>query len=210
MRGNDEVIVLSMLVLVFRFNMIFHRCFGGRLCRGNEHLWHHVNEEVADFYTATFQRETGMAIDVLCTGYHPHVLMYALDELFFMYKRIQANNLDVLHVVAYEILEIASLHCTKQHSSKKKCHTLGDAYPKVNLRDINGLKCLAWAIYDGVYMPSDEPALSGYNKWESIVVGTLIHLVFCGQTNKEHCKSMTIASFNMKQATGLAQQQGVS
>ena len=98
-------LALNILTLVFRFNVIFNRCFGGRFHTCSEHLWCHMNEEVADFITLTFQREMGMAIDVLHTGYHPSILMYMLDEIFFVYKKMQMiDDLDVQHMVAFEIL----------------------------------------------------------------------------------------------------------
>ena len=112
-RGNDWGNTLSLLTLVFRFDMIFHRRFGGRFCRGNEHLWHHANEEAADFHTPIFKREMGTALDMLCTGYCPCVLMYRLDELFFVFKKLQVDDFDVQRVVAYEILQIASHQCTE-------------------------------------------------------------------------------------------------
>ena len=37
----------------------------------------------------------------------------------------------------------------------------------------------------------------------------MIYLIFRGQTDKEHCGPVTIASFNVKQAIELAQQQGL-
>ena len=107
-RGNDQGVALSLLTLVLRFDVIFCRCFGGRFCKGNEHLWHHVNEEVVDFHTPTFQREMVTALDMLCTSYHPCVLMYALDKLFFVFKKLQVDDFDAQCVVVYEILQIAS------------------------------------------------------------------------------------------------------
>ena len=106
--GNDQGIALSLLTLVFRFDVILHRHFSGRFCKGNERLWHHVNEKMVDFHTLTFKREMGMALDVLHTSYHPQVLMYVLDEHFFVFKKLVANDFDVHFVVAYEILQIAS------------------------------------------------------------------------------------------------------
>ena len=70
-RGNDQCNALSLLTLVFRFDVIFHRRFGDSFCKGNEHLWHHANKETVDFQTPTFQRETDTALDMLLTGYHP-------------------------------------------------------------------------------------------------------------------------------------------
>ena len=174
------------------------------------HAWCHANEEVADFHTPTFQRETGKALDVLHTGYHPHILMYVLDKLFFVFKKLWMDNFNVQCMVAYEILQIASRQCTEwRRSEKKKANTLGDAYPWVDFQDIHSLKCLAWAMYNGVFVPGNKPALSGHYDWDHVVAGTLIHLIFWGQTDKDHCGPLTIASFNAKWATELVQQQGL-
>ena len=139
-RRNDQGITLSLLTLVSRFDMIFHRRFGGRFFRGNEHLWHHVNEEVADFHTSTFPREMGVALDMLDTSYHPRTsyhlctLMYTLDKLFFVFKKLWADDFDIQCMVAYEILQIALHRCSEWHrSEKKKGNMLGDAYPRVDL-----------------------------------------------------------------------------
>ena len=94
-------------------------------------------------------------------------------------------------------------------SEKKKDNMLGDTYLWVDFLDADGLKRLAWAVYNGVFMPGNKPALSGHYDWDRVVAGTLICLIFWGQTDTEHCGPMTIASFNAKRATELAQQQGL-
>ena len=132
-RGNDQGIALSWLTLVFRFDVIFHGHFGGRFCKGNEHLWHHVNKETVDFHTPTFKRGTGMVLDMLHTGYHLCVLMYMLDELFFVFKKLWTNDFNVQCMVAYEIPQIVSHRCMEWHGSeKKKENTLRDTYPRVD------------------------------------------------------------------------------
>ena len=89
---------------------------------------------------------------------HPRMMLYALDELFYVYRGVGTNDVDGQHIVAYEILTVVLLCCTEQCSNPKKaCNTLGNAYPRVNLNGVNGLKHLAWAIYDGVYMPGNLP-----------------------------------------------------
>ena len=123
---------------------------------------------------------------------------------------MEVNDTDGQCVVAYKILMVASLHCTKQHGSQKKeCNTLGAAYPRVNLSDVDGLEHLTWAVYDGVYVPGDPPVLTGHHNWEHIIMGATLGLIFCGKTNDEHCKPLTIASLNAEQAMKLAQQQGL-
>ena len=81
---------------------------------------------------------------------------------------------------------------------------LGDAYPQVDIQDADGLEHLAWAMYDGLFVSGNKPALSSHYDWDCVVAGTLICLIFWGQTDKEHCGPATIASFNARWATELA------
>ena len=60
------------------------------------------------------------------------------------------NDVDEQCIVTYEILMVASFCCAEWHGSQKDCNTLGAAYPRVNLSDVNGLECLTQAICDGV------------------------------------------------------------
>ena len=89
------------------------------------------------------------------------MLMYALNELFHIFWGVGANDLNGQQVVAYEILSFTSLCCTDQRGKPKKPHrTHGEAYARVDLNDANGLKCLAWAVYDGVFLPGNLPMLT--------------------------------------------------
>ena len=101
------------------------------------------------------------------------------------------------------------IRCMEQCGSQKKCKMLGADYPRVNLSSVDGLEHLTWALYDGVYMPGNPPSLTGHHDWESIIVGTTIHLIYHGRTNDEHCKPSTLASLNAEQATKVTQQQGL-
>ena len=159
--GIDKGIVLNDLALVFRFGVIFKKCFKGKFSKSNEHLWWHVSAELAVFQMLTCEWDTGTPIDVLRTGSHLRMLLYTLDELFYVYRGVGENDVDGQHVVAYEILKVASLRCMEQcGSQKKESNTLGDAYPRVNLSDMDGLERLAWAVYDGMYMPGDPSDLT--------------------------------------------------
>ena len=207
--GSEKGGVLNDLALIFRFGVIFQRCFKGKFSKSNEHLWWHINTEKADFQTLTYEQDTGTPIDVLRTGSCPCMLLYMLDELFYVYRGVGVNDTDGQCIVACEILTVASLHCMEWHGSQKECNTLGATYPRVNLSDVNGLEHLALAVYNEVYIPGDPPALTGYHDWEHIIAGTTLCLIFHGKTNGEHCKPSTIASLNAEQAMKLTQQQGL-
>ena len=126
-----------------------------------------------------------------------------------MYKGVAANDMDGQHVVAYEILKVASLCYTSGMVAKRRSVTLGAAYPRVNLSDMDFLEHLAWAVYDGVYMSGNPPDLTGHHDWEHIIAGTTLHLIYHGRTNDEHCKPSTIASLNTEQTMKLMQQWGL-
>ena len=155
----------------------------------------------------THERGSGAPIDMLRTGSHPCMLLHVLNILFYMYKGVGGNDMDRQCVVAYEILKVALLNCMEQRGSQKEYKTLGAAYPRVNLSDMEGLEHLAWAVYDGVNVPGDLPGLTGHHNWDHIFVGTTLCLIYHGRTQEEHCKPSTIASLNAEQATKLVQQQ---
>ena len=56
-----------------------------------------------DFQTPTHNHEIGAPIDLRRTGTHLHMMLYVLDELFYVFQGIGTNNIDGQHIVAYEI-----------------------------------------------------------------------------------------------------------
>ena len=82
--GDNKGVVLNDLALIFRFGVIFKKCFKGKFSKSNEHLWQHVNMVITDFQTPTYEQDTGTPIDVLRTSSHPRMLLYVLDELFYV------------------------------------------------------------------------------------------------------------------------------
>ena len=86
----------------------------------------------------------------------------------------------------------------EQHISAKKCwNTLNDMYLLVDLNDKDGLEPLAWAVYNGIFIPGDPPMLTSHYDWLCIIVGTTLHLIYHGKTVEEHCPPCMMASFNV-------------
>ena len=83
------------------------------LCKDNEHLWRHINESLADFEMPTYDREMGTPCNQKRTGTCPHMMLYAMDEMFHIFWGMRANDVNGQCVVAYEILALALLHCTR-------------------------------------------------------------------------------------------------
>ena len=123
---------------------------------------------------------------------------------------MEAIDLGGQCIVAYEILALVSLHYMEWCGSAKMCcNTLNDAYPLVDLTDVDDLEHLAWAMYNGVFIPGDPPKLTSHHKWSCIITGMTLCLIYCGKTMEEHCSPCTVASFNSKWAMRLIQQQGL-
>ena len=77
---------------------------------------------IATLKTPTMQHGTLHNKDVLHEGYWPKKLLYALDELFFIFDQVKRQQgIDQRHLMAYKILCLSMLQCTKrQHGSEKK------------------------------------------------------------------------------------------
>ena len=186
-------IVRKSKVLLFdshfhRFDTIFRWCFNATFSKDYKHLWRHASETAADFTALILHIDDLGPCSVKCMGSHPKMLLYALDELFHVFRGMGTNDLDGQCIVAYENLSFASLHCTEWCGKSKKCHKIcSDAYPRVNLNDVDSLEHLAWVVYDGVFLPWNPPTLTGYHDWQWIIAGTTLSLIYQGATAEVHC-----------------------
>ena len=136
------------------------------LCKDSEHPWRHVNESLTDFKMPTYHHEMGVPCNQKRTGMHPCMMLYAMDEMFHVFQGMGTNGLNGQCIVAYEVLALTLLHCTEQCGSDKKCcNTLSDAYPLVDFNDVDDLEHLAWAVYDGVFIPGNPLRLIAHNVW---------------------------------------------
>ena len=156
----------------------------------------------------TYDQEMGTPCILKRTWTCPWMMLYAVDEMFHVFQGVGANNVDKQRIVAYKILTLALLHCTKWHGcAKKHCNTLGDAYPLVDLTDVDDLECLGWAVYNGVFIPGNPP--TGHHDWSCIITEMTLHLIFCGKTVGAHCPPYTVVSFNAKWAMRFMKEQGL-
>ena len=162
-------IVRKSKVLLFnshfhRFETIFRWCFNAAFSKDYEHLWQHASETMADSSSPTFDTDDLSPCSIKHTGSCPKMLLYALDELFHVFRGMGTNDLDGQCVIAYQILSLALLHYTEWCSKPKKCHKMHrGAYPRVDLNNMDSLKCLAWAVYDRVFFPGNLPMLTSHH-----------------------------------------------
>ena len=101
------------LISIHRFETIFHHRFNAPLSKDAKKFRCFISENIPDFYVPTLRHETLVPYDKIREGTHPKMLLYALDELFHVFRGVGANDIDRQCVVAYEILLFTLLHCTE-------------------------------------------------------------------------------------------------
>ena len=106
-------------------------------------------------------KETLQAEDNMRDGYHPKMLLYALDELFYVYAQVKnSQKPDKKLVLAYEIQCISANHCTNRWNGIEKT-SVPDALALLNVEDVHHLERLAWAVYDGILLVDQQARAFG-------------------------------------------------
>ena len=120
---------------------------------------------IPPFKMPTLNKEMLCPEDSMRDGYHPKMLLYVLDELFYVYVQIKnSQRVDNKLVLAYEILCISANWCTDQQNGIKKTG-VPDALALLNMNDVHYLECLVWAVYDGMLLVGPWPELLGDHSW---------------------------------------------
>ena len=136
--------------------------------------------------------------EVMHDGYRPKMLLYALDELFSVFSQVKKQrSVDEKIVVAYEILCLSVLQCTKQRYGVEKTG-VPDALALLNVNDARHLKCLAWAVYDGALLVGRWPKLRGNHPWCTMLAGLYKH-IYRGHKDAAHCPPHTLASWDCQE-----------
>ena len=150
---------------------------------------------IPPFKTPTLNKETLQAEDSMRDGYHPKMLLYVLDKLFYVYMQVKnSRRLDEKLVLAYEILCISTNCCTDRRNGIEKTG-VPDALALLNVEDIRHLECLAWAVYDDVLMVGLWPELLGNCPWCTVLAGLQQH-IYRGHEDAAHCSPQTLSSWD--------------
>ena len=93
------------------------------------------------------------------------MLLYALDELFYVFDQVKWQwGMDKKIVVAYEILCLSALQCTEWWHGTERTG-MPDALSLLNMNDACHLKHLVWAVYDGALLVGRWPELPENCLW---------------------------------------------
>ena len=133
--------------------------------------------------------------DVLHDGYWPKMLLYTLDELFYIFNQMKRQQgMDEKIIVAYKILCLSTLRCTKRwHGSKRK--GMPDALFLLNVNDTCHLECLAWVVYDGALLVGEWLELPGNCPWCTVLASLYKH-IYRGHKDAAHCPPYMLASWD--------------
>ena len=150
---------------------------------------------VPPFKTLTLNKGTLWAKDSMRDGYHPKMLLYVLDELFYIYVQVKNSwRADNKLVLAYKILCISANCCTNQWNRVKKTG-VPDALALLNVEDVRHLEHLAWAVYDGTLLVGPWPELLGNHPWCTVLAGLQQH-IYRGCDALAHCPPQTLSSWD--------------
>ena len=144
------------LFVVDRFEAIFTLHTGRTFTHATEGLWKTRalggrDMGIPPFKTPTLNKGTLWAAEIMRDRYHPKMLLYALDELFFVYAQIRDSPRDERVVLAYDILCISSNRCTDRQNGIEQTG-VPDALALLNTEDTRHLERLAWAVYNSALL----------------------------------------------------------
>ena len=188
------------MIVIYRFKAIFQRRFDAVFSKENEEYWWHHADGVTDFNTPTMEQKRLLHINVMHTGSHPKMLLYAFDKLFYVFRGLRVTDVDMQCIIAYEIHSFALLHCMEQHGGlpMDPCLTTREACTMMDLHDEVYLELLVWVVYDGALLPGDAPTLSSSWDWSHVMARMYKH-IYQGVRDSDHCPPCTPMSFDYQQ-----------
>ena len=136
--------------------------------------------------------------DAMRDGYQPKVLLFALDELFYIYSQIKKQRrADEKIIVAYEILCLSVNWCTDRWHGLEKTG-VPDALVLLNVDDAYHLKHLVWAVYDGTLLVGPQPKLPGDRSWCTVLAGLHKH-IYRGCDDAAYCPPHMLGSWDCQE-----------
>ena len=123
---SNALLYVFSIFIAYRFEAVFALRTGRMFCWATEGLWKTRalggrDAGVPPFKTLALNKETLQAEDSMRVGYCPKMLLYALDELFYVYAQVKnSQRMEDKLVLAYEILFISTNCCTDQQNGIKK------------------------------------------------------------------------------------------
>ena len=158
------------------FLAVFRACFDACYDALNESClrwW--INENIRDFIAPTFIGSDPLqACTVRCKGHRPKVLLWIMEEFFYISHDLADQDRDGRVILCYELMmEGRALvqdkmrwrhghrHPSSSSSNAPPCSQ--DTLERIawNRPDSKTLERLVWSVYDGLLSPGPTPKLKG-------------------------------------------------
>ena len=166
-----------------------------------------INESIRDFIAPTFMcRNTLQACTVWRKGHRPKVLLWIMEEFFYISHDLTEQDCDGRIVLSYKLMIEAEHWYRVKRGGGIGCHrpspSSGNAPPcsgdtlehiAWSEPDSKTLERLVWSVYDGVLSPGPTPKLTGPKTYNQ-VTRWLAAKVFWGL--QVHCPARTSAQFD--------------
>ena len=200
---SNTLLYVFFYFIAYRFEAVFTLRTGRTFSQATEGLWKTRALEgrevgIPPFKMPTLNKETLWAKDSMRDGYHPKMLLYALDELFYIYAQVKnSQGLDDKLMLAYEILCISANRCTDRQNRIEKTG-MPDALALLNVNDIRDLERLTCAVYDGLLLVGLWPKLSGDHPWCTVLARLHQH-IYRGCDDATHCPPQMLGSWDCQE-----------
>ena len=141
-----------------------------------------INENIWDFIAPTFIRSDPLqACTVQCEGHRPKVLLWIMEEFFYISHDLTEQDCDGRVVLSYELMmEAEHWLRIKQGGGVGCCHpssSSGSAPPcsqemlehvAWSKPDSKTLEHLVWSVYDGLLSPGPTPKLTSPKSYNQV------------------------------------------
>ena len=152
---------------------------------------------VPPFKMPTLNTKTLHPKDSMRDRYHPKMLLYVLDELFYISQVKNLQRADEKVILTYEILCISANRCTDRQNGVEKTG-VPDTLALLNVNDSHHLECLMWVVYDGVLLVGPWPELLGDHPWCMVLAGLNKH-IYRDHDDAAHYPPQTLGSWDCQE-----------
>ena len=166
-----------------------------------------INESIWDFIAPTFIHGDPLhTCTVRCEGHRPKVLLWIMEEFFYISHDLMEKDCDGHIVLSYELMMeaehqfrikrgggVGCCHPSSSSGSTPPCSQDTLECVAWSKPDSKTLECLVWSVYDGLLSPGPTPKLTGPES-DNQVTRRLAAKVFRGL--QVCCPARTSAQFD--------------
>ena len=169
--------------------------------------WGGGNACIPPFKMLTMDVSTLHHEDAMRDGYWPKMLLFTLDELFYIYSQIKnQQRVNEKIVITYKILCLSMNRCTDWWHGLEKT-SMPDVLALLNINDAHHLEHLSWAVYDGTLLVGPWPELPGDRPW-CMVLAWLHKHIYRGCNDVAHCPLHVLGSWDCQEQIEVLQRGG--